>query len=141
MKSRGLGDVYKRQILPSDPRRTVRALEVMDLTGQPFTASQPQRGESPRWGTHMIGLAVDVDWLDPLLLRRTQQMFADGLVEEARALCDEGLREGVTAARAIGYSQALDVIDHRLSVEEAVESTFVACLLYTSDAADDLLTV
>lgn len=140
LAERGVADLHRelaqrdpvaaRTILPSDPRRTVRALEVMDLTGQPFTASQPQRGESPRWGTHMIGLAVDVEWLDPLLLRRTQQMFADGLVEEARALCDEGLREGVTAARAIGYSQALDVIDHRLSVEEAVESTFVATRRY-----------
>ena len=140
LAERGVADLHRelaardpvaaRTILPTDPRRTVRALEVMDITGQPFTASQPQRGTPPRWGTHIIGLAAAVEWLDPLLHQRICQMFSSGLVEETRACCDKGLREGVTASRAIGYSQALDVIDGRATVDEAIESTFVATRRY-----------
>lgn len=117
-------------ILPSDPRRTVRALEVIELTGQPFAASKPKHSPIPKWGTRIIGLRSDSEWLHPRLLRRTQQMFEDGLIEETELLCREGLREGVTAARAIGYQQAISVIDGEMSVDDAIEKTFIATRQY-----------
>lgn len=99
-----------RTILPTDPRRTVRALEVVELTGKPFSASRPTIGE-PRWGTRIIGLRCALPELDERLTVRTARMFADGLVDEVRTLIGAGLLEGVTARRAIGYAQVLDEMD------------------------------
>ncbi|OBA60294.1 tRNA (adenosine(37)-N6)-dimethylallyltransferase MiaA [Mycobacterium sp. 1100029.7] len=97
-------------ILPTDGRRTVRALEVVELTGQPFAASAPRIG-TPRWDTAIVGLDCDTTILDERLARRTDTMFAHGLVEEVCALLAEGLRDGVTAARALGYAQVLAALD------------------------------
>jgi tRNA dimethylallyltransferase len=97
-------------ILPTDARRTVRALEVVELTGQPFTASAPQIG-APRWDTAIIGLDCDTALLDERLARRTDAMFGQGLVGEVVALLDKGLRDGVTASRALGYAQVLTALD------------------------------
>lgn len=105
-----------RTILPSDPRRTVRALEVVELTGRPFSASRPTIGE-PRWGTRIIGLRCALPELDDRLTARTARMFADGLVDEVRTLVDAGLLTGVTARRAIGYAQVLDQMDEELRVD------------------------
>lgn len=96
-------------ILPTDGRRTVRALEVIELTGQPFAASAPVIGE-PRWGTAIVGLDWDTDQLDARIARRTDLMFEQGLVAEVQRLVGQGLRDGVTAARAIGYAQVLDAL-------------------------------
>ena len=104
-----------RTILPSDPRRTVRALEVVELTGKPFSASRPTIGE-PRWGTRLLGLRCALPELDRRLESRTARMFADGLVDEVRGLVDVGLLEGVTARRAIGYAQVLDEMDESLDI-------------------------
>lgn len=104
-------------ILPSDPRRTVRALEVIELTGKPFSASRPTIGE-PRWGTRMLGLRCGLPELDERLATRTASMFATGLVEEVRQLVEVGLREGVTARRAIGYAQILDEMDDEQRIHE-----------------------
>lgn len=97
-------------ILPSDGRRTVRALEVVELTGQPFAASAPRIGP-PRWDTAIVGLDCATTLLDERLARRTDAMFDHGLVEEVSALLDEGLREGVTASRALGYAQVIAALD------------------------------
>ena len=97
-------------ILPTDPRRTVRALEVVELTAKPFAASAPRIG-APRWGTVIIGLDVEATLLDGWLVRRTAAMFDRGLVEEVMALRGRGLRDGTTAARALGYAQVLAALD------------------------------
>jgi tRNA dimethylallyltransferase len=97
-------------ILPTDGRRTVRALEVVELTGQPFAASAPRIG-SPRWDTVIIGLDCDTTLLDERLARRTNTMFDQGLVDEVRGLLRDGLRDGVTASRALGYAQVLAALD------------------------------
>jgi tRNA dimethylallyltransferase len=97
-------------ILPTDARRTVRALEVVELTGQPFAASAPRIG-APRWDTAIVGLDCDTAILDERLARRTDLMFDQGLVGEVTALLDGGLREGVTAARALGYAQVIAALD------------------------------
>ncbi|MDP7702740.1 tRNA (adenosine(37)-N6)-dimethylallyltransferase MiaA [Mycobacterium sp. TY815] len=119
-------------ILPTDGRRTVRALEVIELTGQPFAASAPRIG-APRWGTAIIGLDCETTILDQRLARRTELMFAEGLVEEVRGLLGRGLRDGVTASRALGYAQVITALDAGGTPEllhEAQEQTFVGTRRY-----------
>ena len=116
-------------ILATDGRRIVRALEVVELTGRPFAASAPQIGD-PRWSTLIIGLDRDTATLDDRLWTRAQAMFDGGLLEEVVDLIARGLREGRTAARAIGYAQALAVHDGTMSPADAVEATFVGTRRY-----------
>ena len=119
-------------ILDTDGRRIVRALEVVELTGQPFAASAPVIG-APRWDTAIIGLDWETTVLDERLATRTDLMFDRGLVDEVVRLADAGLRDGVTARRALGYSQVLDAIDAGGTAEQiaqARELTFVGTRRY-----------
>ena len=119
-------------ILPTDGRRIVRALEVVELTGQPFAASAPAIG-APRWDTAIIGLDTDTAALDERLAARTDKMFADGLVGEVSTLLDRGLRDGVTASRALGYAQviaALDAGGGDEALAAARERTFIGTRRY-----------
>jgi tRNA dimethylallyltransferase len=119
-------------ILPTDGRRIVRALEVVELTGLPFAASAPTIG-APRWNTAIIGLDWETTLLDARLETRTEAMFADGLVGEVVDLVDRGLREGVTASRALGYAQVLEAIDaggDEASFARARERTFIGTRRY-----------
>lgn len=106
-------------------RRVVRALEVIQLTGRPYSASLPD--ESRQWRPATV-LLLDVpasgrEGLKEVLAGRARGMFAGGLLDEVRALRDRGLEQGVTARRAIGYAQALAVLRGRQSLEEAVDET------------------
>ncbi len=119
-------------ILPTDGRRVVRALEVVELTGRPFAASAPSIGE-PRWNTAIIGLDWDTAVLDQRLAARTDAMFESGLVGEVWDLLACGLREGVTASRALGYAQVLEALDaggSAADIERARELTFVGTRRY-----------
>lgn len=116
-------------ILPTDGRRMVRALEVVELTGRPFAASRPTIGE-PRWDTLILGLRVELPWIDDRIGTRTGTMFADGLVDEVEALCGIGLRDGVTARRAIGYAQVLAAFDGEYDMTEARERTLIGTRRY-----------
>lgn len=119
-------------ILPTDGRRIVRALEVVELTGQPFAASAPTIGE-PRWGTVIVGLDWDTGLLDERLKLRTEEMFAAGLIEEVIALSRGGLRDGVTAPRALGYAQVLAALDGgggEVALADAKERTFLGTRRY-----------
>lgn len=119
-------------ILPTDGRRTVRALEVIELTGRPFAASAPRIG-APRWGTAIVGLDCQTTVLDERLARRTELMFGAGLVEEVRTLLGRGLRDGVTASRALGYAQVLAALDAGGTpqlLSEAREQTFIGTRRY-----------
>ena len=114
-----------------DPRRTVRALEVIELTGQPFQASQPPKDAPPRWGTRILGLRTQAEWLNPRIELRTRQMFERGLVEEVEGLVDDhGLVADSTAGRAIGYAQVLAARAGELTWEEAVERTITGTRRY-----------
>ncbi|WP_439032727.1 tRNA (adenosine(37)-N6)-dimethylallyltransferase MiaA [Gordonia terrae] len=116
-------------ILDTDGRRIVRALEVVELTGAPFAASQPKIGE-PRWGTIILALDRDTHELDERIRRRTRMMFEAGLVDEVTALCDRGLRAGRTASQAIGYKQVLAALDGEYDLAEAEELTFIGTRRY-----------
>jgi tRNA dimethylallyltransferase len=118
---RGLDPAAAEAIEPNNGRRVVRALEVIALTGRPFSATMPTR-EFVR-PTLLVGLRADRTALDARVDDRAARMFAAGLVDETRGLVDLGLREGRTASRAVGYAQALAVIDGTASVEEAVADT------------------
>lgn len=113
-----------------DPRRTVRALEVIELTGRPFQASQPPKDAQPRWGTRILGLRADASWLNPRITQRTLDMFSAGLVDEVRALQHNGLVRDSTAGRAIGYAQVLDMLDGVRPLAEAVEQTITGTRRY-----------
>ncbi|MDV8008202.1 tRNA (adenosine(37)-N6)-dimethylallyltransferase MiaA [Rhodococcus sp. IEGM 1318] len=121
--------VAAASILPTDGRRMVRALEVVELTGQPFAASAPQIGD-PRWGTRILGVDRDTEELDARIRLRTELMFSGGLVDEVSALVEQGLREGVTAPRAIGYAQVLAYFDGDYDLAEALERTFIGTRRY-----------
>jgi tRNA dimethylallyltransferase len=119
-------------ILATDGRRIVRALEVVELTGQPFAASAPRIG-APRWDTLIIGLDWPTSILDERLAQRTDAMFDAGLVDEVRGLLDCGLRQGVTAARALGYAQVIAALDAGGTDEQlaqARELTFIGTRRY-----------
>ena len=116
-------------ILATDGRRIVRALEVVELTGKPFAASAPVIG-APRWDTLIVGLDWDTALLDDRLRRRTDAMFDAGLVGEVQALLGAGLRDGVTAARALGYAQVIEALDTVADPCSAREPTFVGTRRY-----------
>lgn len=113
-----------------DPRRTVRALEVIELTGKPFKASQPPKNAPPRWGTRILGLRTNADWLNPRIELRTRLMFEQGLVDEVRSLVHDGLVRDSTAGRAIGYAQVLAMLDGELTEQEALEQTITGTRRY-----------
>ncbi len=110
-------------ILPSNGRRLVRALEVIELTGAPFTATMP--APRPHYPAVTVGLDRGVEELDERVARRVDRMWAVGFVEEVAALDAAGLREGPTASRALGYAQVLQQFDGLLTPAEARERTVV----------------
>jgi tRNA dimethylallyltransferase len=110
-------------ILPTNARRIVRALEVIELTGAPFTATMP--GFESICDAVFIGL--DRADLDERIAARVHHMIELGLVDEVRGLLGHGLRGSPTAGKALGYAQLLAVLDDSGAlvgdVDEAVEAT------------------
>lgn len=111
-------------ILPANGRRIVRALEVIELTGEPFTAVLPE--PTPAHPARWIGLDVPREVMDARIEARIDAMLAAGFVDEVARLAEAGLRTAPTAARALGYPQFLDVIDGRSSLEQARQETIEA---------------
>lgn len=109
-------------IEPANGRRLVRALEVMAVTGRRFTATLPLPGP-PRYDALLACLDLPTKALDPRLARRVQDMVDHGFLDEVRALDAIGLRNGVTASRALGYPQMLEVLDGDRGLTEAVSET------------------
>jgi tRNA dimethylallyltransferase len=108
-------------ILPSNGRRIVRALEVIEITGKPFTANLP--GHDSVYDTVQIGVDVARPELDGRITRRVDRMWDAGLVDEVRALETQGLREGRTASRALGYQQVLAALAGECTLDEARAET------------------
>ncbi|WP_049563789.1 tRNA (adenosine(37)-N6)-dimethylallyltransferase MiaA [Streptomyces sp. SBT349] len=113
-----------RAILPSNGRRIVRALEVIEITGQPFTARLPGAADDGSvYRTLHIGVGVERAELYERLTARVDRMWSAGLVDEVRSLERAGLREGRTASRAIGYQQVLAALAGEYDEEEARAQT------------------
>ena len=114
-------------ILPGNGRRIVRALEVVELTGRPYRATLPAPGDPGRPGRDgsrstrwvRLGLSAPRTALDGRIADRVDRMWAAGLVAEVRALEAVGLREGRTAARALGYAQVLRMLDGLVDEQQA----------------------
>lgn len=117
-----LDPVAASKIEPRNSRRVIRALEVIALTGQPFSATMPTRGE---FRFDAIWFCVDRDTadLDERIAVRVRSMVDHGLLDEVRALEKIGLRDGVTASRALGYQQMLGVVDGTLTLDQAIADT------------------
>jgi tRNA dimethylallyltransferase len=113
-------------ILPSNGRRIVRALEVIELSGRPFSATLP--AYDAVLPAVQIGVAIPRPLLDDRIAARVRRMFSDGLVDEVRRLADPaarggGLRAGLTASRALGYAQVLRYLDGDWTEAQAEEET------------------
>ncbi|SNR72886.1 tRNA dimethylallyltransferase [Actinomadura mexicana] len=119
---RGLDPAAAEAILPSNGRRIVRALEVIEISGRPFTATLPEHRY--RYDDVVqVGLSVPREVLDERIALRVERMWAAGLVDEVRELEERGLRDGLTAGRALGYAQVLRVLAGEWTQEQAREDT------------------
>ena len=105
-----------------NPRRVVRAMEVIELTGQPFSAQRSQwnspSGESP---PRIFGLQRETEDLRGRINVRVDEMFARGLVEETRSLLARGLDKNPTAMQALGYRQVIEHLRGEHSLAETIE--------------------
>lgn len=110
---------------PNNARRIVRALEVIELTGLPYSSSLP-RLEYVEPHTVQIGVDIDRPTLDARIVQRVTQMFDDGLVAEVERLLDEGLVQAVTAARAIGYPEVRAHLAGEMTLEQTHERIVIA---------------
>ncbi len=111
-------------ILPGNGRRIVRALEVVELSGRPFSATMPEY-ESV-YPVTQIGVELPRPELDRRVADRVARMWQAGLVDEVRRLEGAGLRAGRTASRALGYAQVLAFLDGDWSEQEAARQTVQA---------------
>jgi tRNA dimethylallyltransferase len=120
----GLDPAAAAAILPSNGRRIVRALEVIELTGRPFTASMPTY-EQVRAAVQ-VGLTLPRPELDQRIAARVDRMWQAGFETEVTDLVRQGLRDGKTASRALGYQQMLRHLDGELTLDQAREETVKA---------------
>ncbi|HEU4811426.1 MAG TPA: tRNA (adenosine(37)-N6)-dimethylallyltransferase MiaA [Nocardioides sp.] len=118
----GLDPAAAAKIEPENGRRTVRALEVITITGRRYSASLPTlEYADPR--TVQIGVDIDRPTLDKRIEQRVDHMFEAGFVDEVSRLLEEGLADGVTARRAIGYREVAAYLSGELGLDEARERT------------------
>ncbi|WP_240506437.1 tRNA (adenosine(37)-N6)-dimethylallyltransferase MiaA [Thermoactinospora rubra] len=118
---RGLDPKAAEAILPGNGRRIVRALEVIELSGRPFSATMPSyRAVYP---SVQLGLEVPRPELDERIELRVARMWEAGLVEEVRRLLDQGLAQGLTASRALGYAQVIRYLEGEWTEEQAFAET------------------
>ena len=108
-------------ILPGNGRRIVRALEVIELSGRPFSATLP--GYDGGRPAVQLGVQVDRAELDRRITARVDRMWAAGFEAEVRDLAARGLRDGKTASRALGYQQLLRHLDGELTSDDARQET------------------
>ena len=104
-------------------RRVVRALEVIELTGRPYTANLPRVGSTKYPEARQYGLVMERETLQERIDLRVERMWDQGLVREVRDLMAEGLLEGRTAQAALGYAQVIKFAQGLLTEDEAKEET------------------
>jgi len=111
-------------ILPTNARRVVRALEVIEMTGEAFTATLPE--PAPVVPSLTIGLRIDRVTLDERIALRVDRMWAEGFVAEVQQLREQGLENGLTASKALGYAQLLEALNSGRDPESARQPTIAA---------------
>lgn len=131
LEEQGIEALYQRlvefdaqaaaQVLPTNDRRIIRALEVIELTGEAPSTSLPELPEIVP--CVRIGLKRDRTELDERINQRVVLMWEQGLIDEVKQLEKLGLREGLTAAKALGYQQVLAALDGTISMDQAKEDT------------------
>jgi tRNA dimethylallyltransferase len=131
--TKGIGPLFERlekldpaaalAIDKANSRRVIRALEVIKITGKPFTANLPREESSRYPNAQQFGLVMDRDTLSERISLRVDRMWQDGLVQEAEKLLAAGIMQGVTAQRALGYAQVIAQIEGKVTEEEAKEET------------------
>ncbi|CAN1645032.1 MiaA tRNA delta(2)-isopentenylpyrophosphate transferase [Candidatus Nanopelagicaceae bacterium] len=107
----------------ANTRRIIRALEVIEITGQPFTANLPREDSSRYPDALQFGLVMDREHLRERIDLRVDRMWDAGFVEEVDRLISQGIRDGATAQRALGYAQIIAMRDGSMSESEAKEDT------------------
>jgi tRNA dimethylallyltransferase len=107
----------------ANSRRVIRALEVIKITGKPFTANLPREESSRYPHAKQFGLVMDRETLSERISVRVERMWEKGLVQEAENLLTAGIMRGTTAQRALGYAQVIAQIEGKVSQEEAQEET------------------
>ena len=131
--TKGIGPLFERlekldpaaalAIDKANSRRVIRALEVIKITGKPFTANLPREESSRYPHAQQFGLVMDRDALSERISNRVERMWEQGLVAEAEKLLVAGITQGVTAQRALVYAQVIAQIEGRVTEEEAKEET------------------
>ncbi len=107
----------------ANARRVIRALEVIEITGKPFTANLPREASTKFPDAKQFGLVMERETLDQRISQRVDRMWDLGLVDEVKNLLEAGITKGRTAQRALGYSQVISFLSDQISEVEACEDT------------------
>jgi len=107
----------------ANARRVIRALEVIEITGKPFTANLPRDASTRYPDARQFGLVMDREKLDERISARVDRMWDEGFVAEVETLLQRGLTDARTAQLALGYSQIIAYLDGKMSQDEAREDT------------------
>jgi len=111
-------------------RRVIRALEVIEITGEPFTANLPREDSTKYPQALQFGLNMDRELLDDRVELRVDRMFQQGLVNEVEELITKGLLEGKTARAALGYAQVISALAGEITMDEAISQIKLATRQY-----------
>ena len=131
--TKGIGPLFERlekldpaaalAIDRANSRRVIRALEVIEITGQAFTANLPRKESTKYPNAIQFGLVMDRELLSDVISSRVDRMWEAGLVAEVERLIESGITRGTTAQKALGYSQVIAFKEGKISEEEAIDET------------------
>ena len=110
-----------KQIDLKNPRRVLRAVEVIRLTGRPYSEQRIGWDKLKRAPENLFCINREVDVLNQRIHKRVDEMFSLGLIEETQILIKRGLRDNRNACQALGYRQVLDLLDGELSLESVID--------------------
>ena len=123
--------VYAAKIHPSDPIRIVRALEVLEVSGEPISAHHARHAAQPdRYHTLFVALEADRTLIRERIATRTRRMFADGWVDEVRSILADGFAPSLKPLRSVGYAQVIEHVQRGTPTDEALEAVRSATVAF-----------